>query len=142
MKGAKNSIINLNLPILSKLHQASRELANIQSDLHEERTTWQEEEHLEDLNLFSPLDALAEGEETSPQSQEKLLYDLLKSDLEHHGQLLEHPFVIDELKKFLQRQWMDIATGGAIKFQAALAQPSLDLAENEVCVPKNRSLER
>jgi hypothetical protein len=50
--------------------------------------------------------------------------------------VLEHPFVIDELKKFLQRQWMDIATGRAIKFQAALAQPSLDLAENEVCVPR------
>jgi hypothetical protein len=132
--------------IVPILQRKAKELGNVQSDLHslaqyfvktyEERTTWQEEEHLEDLDLLSPLDALAEGEETSPQSQEKLLYDLLKSDLEHHGQLLEHPFVIDELKKFLQRQWMDIATGRAIKFQAALAQPSLDLAENEVCVPR------
>jgi hypothetical protein len=133
--------------ILPILREKVDDLAQVQSDLYElakyfvktyeERTTWQEEEHLEDLDLLSPLDALAEGaEETSSQSQEKLLYDLLKSDLEHHGQLLEHPFVIDELKKFLQRQWMDIATGRAIKFQAALAQPSLDLAENEVCVPR------
>ena len=82
------------------------------------------------------MDALAGEEAQSGQSQEKIFSDLLKSDLEHHGQLLEHPFVIDELKKFLQRQWMDIATGRAIKFQSALAQPSLDLKENEVCVPR------
>jgi hypothetical protein len=56
--------------------------------------------------------------------------------LEHHGQLLEHPYVIDELKKFLQRQWIDIATGRAIKFQSALAQPSLALQKDEVCVSR------
>jgi hypothetical protein len=132
--------------ILPILQRKAKELANAQSDLHalakyfvktyQERTNWQEEEHLEDLDLFSPLDALAGEEAQSGQSQEKIFSDLLKSDLEHHGQLLEHPFVIDELKKFLQRQWMDIATGRAIKFQSALAQPSLDLKENEVCVPR------
>ncbi|MGH2412504.1 MAG: hypothetical protein ACRDEA_02165, partial [Microcystaceae cyanobacterium] len=90
-----------------------------------------------ELGSLAPLDALVgEAQESSCPSQENLLYDLLKSDLEHHGQLLEHPFVIDELKKFLQRQWMDIATGRAIKFHSALAQPSLDLKENEVCIPR------
>ena len=128
-------------PILTR---KAAELAEKQSDLHtlaqyfvktyEERTIWQEEQPLEDGDLLSPLDALA-GEDTE-QSQEKIFYDLLKHDLEHHGQLLEHPYVIDELKKFLQRQWIDIATGRAIKFESALAQPSLYLQKNEVCVPR------
>lgn len=131
--------------ILPILQQKAEELAQAQSDLHALAqhfvTTYEErancfEEIFEELGSLTPLDALATDTEETPQSQEKLLFDFLKTDLEHHGQLLEHPFIIDELKKFLQRQWLDIATGRAIKFQAALAQPSLDLKENEVCVPK------
>jgi hypothetical protein len=137
-KGVEADIV----PILQT--KADR-LANAQSSLHDlaqhfvktyqERKT-SEEENLEDLGLFSSLDALAGGDDENAQSQERIFYDLLKTDLEHHGQLLEHPFVIDELQKFLQRQWMDIATGRAIKFQSALAQPSLDLKEDQVCVPR------
>jgi hypothetical protein len=111
-------------------------LANYFVKTYEERAVWQEEEHLEALDLLAPLDNLASEEAETSQSQQKIFSDLLKSDLAHHGQLLEHPFVIDELNKFLQRQWLDIATGRAIKFQSALAQPSLDLKEDEVCVPK------
>ncbi|PSF28338.1 hypothetical protein C7H19_24720 [Aphanothece hegewaldii CCALA 016] len=131
--------------ILPILQQKAEELAQAQSDLHALArhfvTTYEErancfEEIFEELGSLTPLDALATDTEETPQSQEKLLFDLLKTDLEHHGQLLEHPFIIDELQKFLQRQWLDLATGRAIKFQAALAQPSLDLKENEVCVPK------
>ncbi|WP_013320609.1 hypothetical protein [Gloeothece verrucosa] len=131
--------------ILPILERKAKELANAQSDLHalakhflqnyQQRTITTEEEYLKDLDL-SPEDTLAEEDAENIQKGERIFYDLLKTDLEHHGQLLEHPFVIDELKKFLQRQWMDIATGRAIKFQSALAQPSLDLGENEVCVPR------
>ncbi len=136
--------------ILPILREKVDELAQVQSDLYglaqhflktyEERINWHSEnlgEIPEELESLSPLDALVgEAEDTNRPSQEKLLYDLLKSDLSHHGQLLEHPFVVGELEKFLQRRWMDIATGRAIKFQSALAQPSLDLKEDEVCVPK------
>ncbi|ACK70909.1 hypothetical protein PCC7424_2492 [Gloeothece citriformis PCC 7424] len=136
-KGVQTDIV----PIIETL--ADR-LANAQSDLHalakhfvqtyQARTVTIEEEDLKDFDL-SPLDALNKEDAENIQTQERVFYDLLKTDLEHHGQLLEHPFVIDELKKFLQQRWMDIATGRAIKFHSALAQPSLDLGENEVCVP-------
>jgi DNA primase len=129
--------------LLPLLYQKADELSKSQGDLYalakyflknyQERGNV-ESENLEDLEGFTVLDAW-EGEENK-QSQQRIFYDLLKTDLEHHGQLLEHPFVIDELQKFLQKQWMDIATGRAIKFQSALAQPSLDLQEDEVCVPK------
>lgn len=67
--------------------------------------------------------------------QDLLLYRLLKADLLGHCQVLEHPKVIDALKKFVRQQWIDNATGRAIKFNSGLAQPSWDLALNEVCVP-------
>jgi hypothetical protein len=88
-----------------------------------------------DEEIFSFLDGL-EGETEETKTNEKNLYDLLGKDLKHHGQLLEHPYVVGELQKFLQRQWKDIALGRAIKFQSALAQPNLDLKEDEVCVPR------
>ncbi len=69
------------------------------------------------------------------QQEHMLLYRLLKTDLEHHCQLLEHPKIIDQLQQFLRQRWLDIATGRSIKFHSGLAQPSLQLAENEVWVP-------
>lgn len=95
-----------------------------------------------DLNqLNSTIDQVLGEEdleqEDSPeqQKQDLLLYRLLKKDLEGHSQLLEHPKVIDSLNKYVRKQWVDIATGRAIKFQAGLAQPSWDLAKDEICVP-------
>ncbi|MDV3002854.1 MAG: hypothetical protein N5P05_004509 (plasmid) [Chroococcopsis gigantea SAG 12.99] len=132
------------LPVVKK---KASDLSRAQSDLYklakyflksyEERSVTEEDYVTgdEDLDFLSPLDALSEGAEENSTGGEKLLYDLLKVDLEHHAQLLEHPFVIDQLKKFLQKQWIDIATGRAIKFHSGLAQPSLALKENEVCIP-------
>ncbi len=88
-----------------------------------------------DEEIFSFSDGL-EGETEEIKTNEKNLYDLLEKDLKHHGQLLEHPYVVGELQKFLQRQWKDIALGRAIKFQSALAQPNQDLDSDEVCVPR------
>jgi hypothetical protein len=83
--------------IVPTLQTMADRLAQVQSDLYalaqyfvktyEERTSWQEEPSLEDDDLLSPLDALAGEEADSPHSQEKIFYDLLKHDLEHHGQL-------------------------------------------------------
>ncbi|MDV3001145.1 MAG: hypothetical protein N5P05_002751 [Chroococcopsis gigantea SAG 12.99] len=131
--------------ILPIIKEKAEELADAQSDLYalakyflknyEERSQIEEEYFTEeDLGYLAPLDGVTGDSEETPWGQ-TLLYDLLKVDLEHHAQLLEHPFVIDELKKFLQKQWIDIATGRAIKFNSGLAQPSLDLKENEVCIP-------
>jgi hypothetical protein len=68
-------------------------------------------------------------------SREETLYAILKADLAHYGQLLEHPFVIDELKSFAQHRWTELAYSGGITFRSALAQPCNKLAATEVCVP-------
>ncbi|MEA5596826.1 hypothetical protein [Rivularia sp. UHCC 0363] len=64
-----------------------------------------------------------------------LLYSLLKADTENFYQLLEHPKIISDLKDFARKQWVEIATGRSIKFTSGLAQPSLDLQPNEICIP-------
>lgn len=78
----------------------------------------------------------SEDEAYAPTQRDQLLYRLLKADLSGHSQLLEHPKITDELNKFVRKEWVDIATGRGIKFQSGLAQPSLDLAVDEICVPQ------
>lgn len=88
-----------------------------------------------DLDPEENFGDLESDEASTPTQRDQLLYRLLKADLEGHGQLLEHPKIIHELNKFVRKQWVDIATGRGIKFQSGLAQPSRDLAEDEICVP-------
>ena len=76
-----------------------------------------------------------EVDSVEQKKQDMLLYRVLKADLSGHFQLLEHPKVIEGLNKFVRKEWTDIATGRAIKFNSGLAQPSWDLASNEICAP-------
>jgi hypothetical protein len=89
------------------------------------------------LDIFgSTFDALFDAEaDPEGMSREEALYAILKTDLAHYGQLLEHPFIIDELKSFAQHRWIELAYSGGIKFRSALAQPCDKLAATEVCVP-------
>ncbi len=140
-KGVKEDL----LPILQ---DKADKLAKSQGDIHslaehfvktyKERAKYQAEVVSDNEGEITSLDGSdAEPDESeTTKTNEKNLYALLEKDLKHHGQLLEHPYVIGELQKFLQRQWKDIALGRAIKFQSALAQPNLDLKEDEVCVPR------
>ncbi len=76
------------------------------------------------------------GDEIETQNtaeQDWALYRLLKAD--KHAKLTEHPKIIDELNKFVRKRWVEIATGRAIKFQSGMAQPSLKLKKDEICIP-------
>lgn len=122
----------------------SQGIAPLDANALQEKTELQQDD---DENLFSVIDdAFGEGEPKDfeqfedearpPDEKEQLLYRLLKADLEAgHGQLLEHPKITDELNKFVRKEWVDIATGRAIKFDSGLAQPSLKLTEDEICIP-------
>lgn len=136
--------------VLPRLEMDALILANIQSDprklaqhyveTYERRKALlnsQESSSAEDLADFDAVfDQLMQGENPQQhQQQDQLVYRLLKADLEGHYQILEHPKIIAELQEFVRSEWVDIATGRAIKFTAGLAQPSLKLGENEICVP-------
>ncbi|MBE9128707.1 MULTISPECIES: hypothetical protein [unclassified Coleofasciculus] len=72
---------------------------------------------------------------TNEEARENKFNNLLKASLEGNPQLLEHPYIVNRLTPLIRNEWLDIATGRSIEFQSALAQPSLDLKEDEVCVP-------
>ncbi|MCA1993965.1 MAG: hypothetical protein LDL41_18250, partial [Coleofasciculus sp. S288] len=73
--------------------------------------------------------------EAEPEQTNETLYQILKACVKNHPQLLEHPKLVGELNQFTKNEWKDIATGRAIEFQRGLAQPSLDLKEDEICIP-------
>ncbi|MBE9130090.1 hypothetical protein IQ258_29155, partial [Coleofasciculus sp. LEGE 07081] len=68
-------------------------------------------------------------------SQDNQLIQVLEACIEHHPQLLEHEKIVDKLRSLVRKEWHDISTGRAIEFQSGLAQPSLDLRYDEICVP-------
>ncbi|RAM48030.1 MAG: hypothetical protein C6Y22_30085 [Hapalosiphonaceae cyanobacterium JJU2] len=86
----------------------------------------------ENLNLGELEKLLDSAFENSDQD---VIYRILKSDLQGHYQLLEHPKIIDKLQQYWREQYMDCATGRFIKFDSAMAQTCHDLAPNEVCYP-------
>ena len=83
----------------------------------------------------SEIEEAQECDSCRKEQKDLLLYSLLKTDTENFYQLLEHPKIISDLKEFARKQWVEIATGRSIKFTSGLAQPSLDLQPNEICIP-------
>lgn len=124
---------------LASVQQDISELAQYYVSTFEQRFQMQDGvlEDWDDLgDMAAAIDrALGKGSLDAEKRDDVLLYHLLKEDLAHHRQLLEHPKVVETLRQFVRRRWLDLATGRAIKFQSGLAQPSLNLAEDEVCIP-------
>lgn len=108
---------------------------------HDEASLDTLEEIENKFSIFDSLDSggetgeIEDGEDNSTQQKDLLIYSLLKADLSGYCQLIEHPKIIAELQEFARKQWVEIATGRSIKFTSGLAQPSLDLKLNEICIP-------
>ncbi|GAP99586.1 hypothetical protein [Leptolyngbya sp. NIES-2104] len=58
----------------------------------------------------------------------------LQTDLDHHFQLLEHPYIAARLIEFSQLYWSAISTGKTLKAQTAIVQPDLNLQPDQVSV--------
>ncbi|MBE9054421.1 hypothetical protein IQ243_29375, partial [Nostocales cyanobacterium LEGE 11386] len=85
------------------------------------------------LNLFdeeNELDDTDESEKTN-----SLMYNIIKSDLLGSNQLIETEKVKQELNKFLQNEWKNIALGRTITFDRGMIIPSKELKNGEICVP-------
>ena len=139
--------------IASELRDEAKKLAENQSspqqlaqhyiELYEKRKEAMRIGELDESNFnYDQLEGLdqvideAFGEEAEVENtteQDWALYRLLKTDTQ--GKITDHPKIVDGLNKFVRKRWVEIATGRAIKFQAGLAQPSLKLKEDEICIP-------
>ena len=143
--------------ILPKLKIRAEELAEAQSDprkiaelyikRHENRQQLRQESNREkvevaiepelakELGLNNPESISQEPQiETANTKEYKdWLYEVLKTDLVEggHCQVIEMEDVIKRLRKFVQSEWQDIATGG-IYVPSGVAQPHNQLSEGEV----------
>ncbi len=113
-----------------ELYEKRKEAMRV-SELNESNFKYDHLEGLEQVIDEAFGDEDLEKENTA--EQDWALYRLLKADKQ--GKITEHPKIVDGLNKFVRKRWVEIATGRAIKFQAGLAQPSLKLKEDEICVP-------
>ncbi|MHC5761358.1 MAG: hypothetical protein ACYTXR_27005, partial [Nostoc sp.] len=65
-----------------------------------------------------------------------LMYKLIKADLvSGHNQLLETEKIKQELSRFVQSEWRDIAFGRTLIFDRGMIIPSKELKNGEICVP-------
>jgi hypothetical protein len=64
-----------------------------------------------------------------------LMYKIIKADLLGHYQLLETEKVRQELSRFMQNEWRDIALGRTLTFDRGMIIPSKELKNGEICVP-------
>ncbi|WP_052055922.1 hypothetical protein [Myxosarcina sp. GI1] len=140
-KAVKNEIlskIEAQAETLAANQSSPQKLAQQYIELYERRKelsqTGDKNQNYEELEGFDRIIDEAFGDRETPITEEDHnLYKLLKAD--EHGKLTEHPKIIDELNKFVRKRWVDIATGRSVKFQAGMAQPSLKLKEDEICIP-------
>jgi hypothetical protein len=138
--------------ILPKIEAAAKAVADKQSDPRKiaqyfiekhERLSRLKEQSLPDIESDELIDfegidqafGVAEESEANQTQANEHLYSLLTSCTQNHPQLLEHPNIVGKLIDLIRKEWVDIATGRAIEFQAGLAQPSLELLQDEICVP-------
>ena len=131
---AKKLAANQSSP--QQLAQQYIELYERRKELIQGRELDERDFNYNELEGFDEIIDEAFGDEIKTQNtaeQDWALYRLLKAD--RHGKLTEHPKIIDELNKFVRKRWVEIATGRAIKFKAGMAQPSLRLKEDEICIP-------
>ncbi|MBG1260194.1 hypothetical protein F8S20_14245, partial [Nostoc sp. BAE] len=73
-------------------------------------------------------------ESDESQKDDMFMYKLIKADLLGHEQLLETEKVKQDLSRFVQGQWRDIAVGKTLTFDRGMIIPSKELKNGEICV--------
>ncbi|MBN3957811.1 hypothetical protein [Nostoc sp. NMS8] len=97
-----------------------------------------------DVKNLGTNDDLDTDEELDDEStkDDLFMYKLIKTDLLGHQQLLETEKVKQELSRFLQSQWRDIALGKTLTFDRGMIIPSKDLKNGEICVSWEKNEEK
>ncbi|AUB44636.1 Ribonuclease HI (plasmid) [Nostoc flagelliforme CCNUN1] len=93
-----------------------------------------QETDVKNLGANDDLDADQELD-NDPGKDDLFMYKLIKADLLGHQQLLETEKVKQELSRFVQSEWRDIAIGKTLTFDRAMIIPSKELKNGEICAP-------
>ena len=92
-----------------------------------------QETDVKNLERNDGLDADEELDDESTKD-DLFMYKLIKADLLGHQQLLETEKVKQELSRFVQSEWRDIAIGKTLTFDRGMIIPSKGLKNGEICV--------
>jgi hypothetical protein len=97
-----------------------------------------------DVKNLGTNDGLDADEELDDEStkDDLFMYKLIKADLLGHQQFLETEKVKQELSRFVQSQWRDIALGKTLTFDRGMIIPSKDLKNGEICVSWEKNEEK
>jgi hypothetical protein len=133
---------------LAEIQQDPRKVAQLYCEKYEKRKAFIEQQKTEQLvnkavelstndpkideNLYP--DDLQEEDGKSEQD-DLLMYKIIKADLLGHAQLLETEKVKQELTRFVQNEWRDIALGRVLTFDRGMIIPSKELKNGEISVP-------
>ncbi|MHC0068343.1 hypothetical protein ACWATR_36680 [Nostoc sp. UIC 10890] len=100
-----------------------------------------QETDVKNLGTNDDLDADEELDDESTKD-DLFMYKLIKADLLGHQQLLETEKIKQELSRFVQSQWRDIALGKMLTFDRGMIIPSKDLKNGEICVSWEKNEEK
>ena len=102
--------------IISRMQQKCRELANAYNSI----TLMAE---------YLKVDRDAEvsvGDKETESGYEDKVIEILKADTK--GLLLFHPYLVDCIRRLLQKTWVNLAKSGGVKFKSVMCQPDESLA--------------
>jgi hypothetical protein len=136
---------------LAEIQKDPRKVAQLYCEKYEKRKAFIEQQKTEQLvneavekavklstddpkideNLYA--DDLQDDSES--EQDDLLMYKIIKADLLGHAQLLETEKVKQELSRFVQNEWRDIALGRVLTFDRGMIIPSKELKNGEISVP-------
>ena len=121
-------------------YEKRRELLN-QRKSNTKQDTSSQQTDISNSGLNEELDADDELDDESAKD-DLFMYKLIKADLLGHQQLLETEKVKQELSRFVQSEWRDIAVGKTLAFDRGMIIPSKDLKNGEICVSWEKNEEK
>lgn len=141
-KGVKDFTeqIELEAKKLAEAEKDPRQLAQLYCEKYERRKDYLEneaDELEEEINEEFNQDKQNNVDKLRERlNNDSFIYKVIKEDLANNCQLLETEKVKNELTKFVQGEWRDIAIGKKLQFERALVIPSKDLNDGEIFIPK------
>ncbi|HBE17086.1 MAG TPA: hypothetical protein DDW51_05605 [Cyanobacteria bacterium UBA11367] len=97
--------------IISKMRQKCQDLANAYNSI---------ELIAEYLKIDKSEDLSISDNETESEYEDKII-EIIKADTK--GLLLLHPYVVDRIRRLLQKTWLNLAKSAGVKFYSVMCQP-------------------
>jgi hypothetical protein len=79
--------------------------------------------------------AVEDSEDEESERYVPAIAQLLAADTDGQNNIIAHPWVADKVAQMVRRQWLKLATAGAVRFHSYMVMPDDSLPFGTVCVP-------